>query len=163
MYFLITSSSRPTVEAKQPLAQKFSPVKFRVRPANVRAILMLSQKSINVDGALSLDVANDLRPERPHTLAGSRYTHEHGRSTNDLQESNSRAASPIPVSLLQGVAESDHKAPFDDTSVSRQCDTCSPIPNDIGFGCCSMEASFSENFERFTEGRLPITSGTVEL
>lgn len=56
-----------------------------------------------------------------------------------------------------------HIAPSGDILGSRLCGTCSPIRNGIKFGCSSSKASFSENFERFTEGRLSFTPGTVEL
>ena len=38
VYFRITSSSRPTVETKYPLAQKLCPTKFRLRSPYTRAM-----------------------------------------------------------------------------------------------------------------------------
>lgn len=63
----------------------------------------------------------------------------------------------------QGESVFDHTVFFSGTSVSKQCGTCSPKLNNINFGCCSSKTSFSENFERFTEGRFSMIPGTVKL
>jgi hypothetical protein len=90
-------------------------------------------------------------------------TGEHGRGINAPPKSDFRAVAPTLERSHQGAFATVRRLPFDDNSESILCGTCIPMPNGIIFQRCSMEASFSGNFERFTVGRLSFYSGTVKL
>ena len=57
---------------------------------------------------------------------------------------------PDHVKLLPDMSEDHHKVPFYGISVSMLDDICIPILYDLNFVHCSLKASLSVNFERFT-------------
>src|SRR6056297_2742694 len=103
------------------------------------------------------------QPERPHIWVVSPNIHERDPRTNVLPKPGSLAVEPILESHPPNACVFVQTKPSYGISVSRPRDTCSPILNDIDSLHCSSKASFSKNFERFTDWRLSFTSGTVKL
>ena len=100
MYALTTSSSRPTVETKYPLAQKFSPVKFLCLPLKLLAMRM---------AALPL-----IKPTTFDTgyLGGIRtHTYEHDLASNVLPRSRNPSFWQVREKSRRGIFSGYRRSP----------------------------------------------------
>ena len=72
-------------------------------------------------------------------------------------------SAPVRGKLRPGTCEDHHTVPFCGTSVSMLDDICIPTLYDLNFVHCSLKASLSVNFERFTLEGLSYNPGNVKL
>ena len=114
-----------------------------------------------MNGAFSFDISNYLRNRM---LRRNRDQH---MDMIRLQMTLLDSALPLlgqgPETPLPDTVEALERALSSDTLESRQRDTCIPTPCDVDFVRRSCRAFLSTNFERFTDGRLSLISGTVKL
>ncbi len=91
---------------------------------------------------------------QPNTSAESKPTYEHDRPLVPLQPLRFLSAMQAPEELPLIPSEAAHKALSSDISESTPSGTCNPIWYGLSFRNVPFQASFSVNFERFTDRRL---------
>src|SRR5512139_918631 len=91
---------------------------------------------------------------QPNTLAESKPIREHDRPSILLQLLRSLSAAQAPEELTSIPSEAAHRALSSDISESKPSGTCNPTWYGLSSHSVPFQASFSVNFERFTDRRL---------